>query len=70
MGAVRPTNRRPDVTRAQDLPEDDYGYIVRFPLSLAHVSGEAAELNLFAAEGGVASQLPFNCSSESDELGC
>ena len=70
VGTVSPTNERPDVRRAQDLPEDDYGYVVKFPLRLAQVSGEPPELNVFAAEGAVASQLPFNCSSESDELWC
>ena len=68
VGTVSPTNKRPDVGRAQDLPEDDYGYVVKFPLSLAQVVGEPAELHVFAVAGGVASEVPFNCSSDSDEL--
>ena len=66
VGAVSPANRRPDVEGAQDLPEDDYGYLVQFPLSLV----QAGQLHVFAAEGGVTSKLAFNCPGDAAKLGC
>ncbi len=71
VGAVSPTDQRPDVDAAYHDPGLTLsGFTLSFPLRLLAEANARPKFRLFAVAGGVASPMVFHCGGANRQLGC